>query len=271
MEVISLTKDKVRQINYDGKHSYEKKTTTKEVQNLKIATQFLNQTNTIVINNKSYKIKVPEIYCWNDKSNNLIMEECIGDNLELMLRNPQKRIFGVNLLHHIMKFILDENFYWHDFAPRNILFNNSNSEISLVDFERGISLDSTINKLSFFRENVYEEYVAFLLPEERPISSNEIFTLHNESNPTLEINSLTSNRIKLLARRLGFSNTISYSQYLNIIQMLITAETPFKKGNNIIFPIIELEDTLSQFGYEKYISIILDRNLIFGKEGERNE
>ncbi len=268
MEVISLSKDKVYQIDYNGKKSYIKKTIYTEVQNIKRARNFLEQKNGIELNGKSYRIKVPKLYYWDSKKNFLIMEECIGDNVELMLRSLPKRKLGVQILYSIMKFILNQNFYWHDFAPRNILFNELASEITFVDFERGITLDNNINKLNYFRENVYEEFVAFLLPDERPCSVDTIFSLHNEDDYHLNINNIKSNRIRLLSKKLGYSNTILFSQYLQMIKMLIVAEEPFENCENIEFPIVELERILAQDGYDRYISKVLEKN--WGAE-ERDE
>ncbi len=271
IEVISLSKNKVMQINYNNKIAYLKRTVNNEVQNIKIAKKFLSQVNSIVINEKQYKIKVPEIYTWDCSKNILIMEECIGNNLEIMLRSVESRKLGIQVLHSIMKFILDENFYWHDFAPRNILFNDLAAEISIVDFEKGITLDSNTNILHYFREGVYEEYSAFLLPEERPISADTIYSLHNEKDYYKNINDLKSNRIKLLAREYGYSQKILYSQYLQLIKLLVIAEEPFQKHNKIVFPIVELEDILQKKGYANYISMVLEKNSLFLGDDERYE
>lgn len=50
IEVISLSKNKVMQINYNNKIAYLKRTVNNEVQNIKIAKKFLSQVNSIVIN-----------------------------------------------------------------------------------------------------------------------------------------------------------------------------------------------------------------------------
>ena len=259
-EVISLTKDKVWTMQINQKTVYCKKTTYNEVENLKKARKFLLG-KSVFVNKKEYKINIPQIYFWNSNKSCIYMQECTGDNLELILRNLKERVRGINILHGLMEYLLSQKFYWKDFAPRNILVDDKT--ISLVDFERELIINEKLDIKWYLRENVYEEYVAFLLPKERPILPEQIFKLQNESNRLMNIKDIKSNRVKKIANRLNLSETICSNKYLQIIKMLVDAEEPKEDSNgNIIFPIIQLEQIMSDYGYDKYIEEILKRNNI---------
>ena len=220
----------------------------------------------ISINNLEYDVKVPNLIKWNEQEQQLTMDECVGENLEIMLKNDSTRKRGIEILNSTMNFILKNNFLWHDFAPRNIIIDNN--VISFVDFERGISLDKNIDKRYYLRENVYEEYVAFLLPNERPLSPKKIFSLTNdEKDYMLDLKNVKSNRIKLIAKKIGIEDQILYSQYLKITQMLVDAEQPYIINGNIEFPIIHLEKIMSEYGYDNYIDeIFKSKNRVLEEE-----
>lgn len=267
MQVISLTEDKVWRTEYDNSRAYAKKTKESEVNNIQKASEFLKG-KSIVINGEIYQVNVPEIYSWDGRC--LIMEECIGENLELMLRDEPKREAGKNALNSVMNFCLKEHFYWHDLAPRNMIINGHDQTISLVDFERGVTLDRNFNQRQYLRENVFEEYVAFLLPEERPIKADKVFELQKEeNNPFIDVRNVKSNRVKKLAKKLNLPDNILYSQYLKLISMLIKAEEPLRKDGKVIFPIVELEEILAKDGYDAYISEVYKRNNLRERGVER--
>lgn len=263
LQVISFTEDKVWRTKYHNDNAYAKKTNESEVKNIQIASDFLKG-KSVTVNGEAYKIKVPEIYSWDNKC--LIMEECIGENLELMLRNDTKREVGKNFLNAAMNFCLSEKFYWHDFAPRNMIVNRQDKIISLVDFERGVTLDSNFNQKKYLRENVFEEYVAFLLPEERPIRTSRVFELQDEADTLMDVRSIKSNRVKKMAKKLNLPDNILYSQYLKIIYMLIKAEEPLRRQGKVIFPIVQLEEILAKDGYDTYINEVYKRNNILERE-----
>jgi len=267
LEVISLTKDKVWQTNYNNENAFCKKTTIDEVNNLRKVESFFKNNNCKILND--FTLKVPQIYSWDGSC--LTMEECKGQNLEIMLRTMGQREEGKKFLNAMLNFMLNNNFYWHDFAPRNILVNQNEKEISIVDFERGIKLEglSFINYVrDFIRENVYEEYAAFLLPSERVFEAKKIFSLNNdEIDYDVDLKKVKSKRVKNIAQKLHLPTPITYSKYLEIIYMLIKAETPYCRNAEVIFPIVELEDILLTSGYNDYTNEILKRNNMLELEG----
>lgn len=265
-QVISLTKGKVWKTNFNGKSVYAKKTNRAELENLLKGKKFLKD-KYLNINEKIYKIDIPEVYNWNQEANCMIMEECVGSNLELRLREKERREEGVIILHSVLKFMIDNKFYWKDFAPRNIIIGED--IIYLVDFERGLEFEVG-NIKDFFRENVYEEYVALLLPEERPISKEKILKISEEENKKIDLGTIHSSRIRRIAQKKKITNEISYTQYMKILDMILIAEEPKRnESGEVIYPIVELEEILEKKGYEHYIKEILMRNNI-EIEGERD-
>ena len=88
-----------------------------EVKKIEEARKIL-KTHKIEINNIEYSLHLPKIYAF--KNNKIYMEFLKGDNLELILRTPQNRKSGVQILNSIFQYLYDNKIYWKDFAPRNI-------------------------------------------------------------------------------------------------------------------------------------------------------
>lgn len=264
-EVISLDPSKLWYKKQEDKIIVYKKTSISEKDNLIKAKNFLNK-KLIKIGTVDYSVQVPNIYSWDENQNILSMSHCPGNNLELLLRNPEQRSFAIPFLQAIMRFVLTEHFYWQDFAPRNIILDNK--IIYLVDFEKGLNF-SIDNLVTFFRNHVFEEYSSFLLPSECLISTKHIFSPSlEEKNKKISINDIQVKRIKSIAIALGYSNSISIEDYLNIQKMIIKAEEPFYNDANLIFPRIELVKMLENKNtdpsvYQKYAKEILIRNNIF--------
>ena len=180
MEVISLEEGKVIiKDNVVLKHS-----NFHEVQALKKAYE------------KSHDLKkiiVPEIYDFNDGV--ITMQRCFGDNLELLLRDAKTHEEGVKHVNYVLDYLLSNGFYWKDFAPRNILYNNG--KYMIFDFERGLE-ENVINKNLYFIDNVYEEYGAFLLPEERLFTVDDIFNISDST--LINIENISSKRVKKILK-----------------------------------------------------------------------
>jgi hypothetical protein len=191
------------------------------------------------------------------------MSYCSGENLELLLRNADTRQSAIPFLQAMLKFVLKKKFYWQDFAPRNIIINDE--IIYLVDFEKGLEF-STNNLQTFFRNHVFEEYSSFLLPDERLISCEKIFSPSTEEkNKKININDIKVQRIKHIALALGYNDVISMEEYLNIQKMILKAEEPFYKEKELVFPRVELTKMLENKNtdsnaYFKYATEILVRN-----------
>lgn len=278
-QVISLDPKKIWYETIGNKTIVYKKTSVQEKDNLIKAKIFLNA-KSVNIEDTCYSIQVPDIYSWNQDTSTLSMSYCLGENLELLLRNPHTRNSSIPFLQSMMRFVLTQHFYWQDFAPRNIII--ADRIIYLVDFEKG--LDFSIDNLkTFFRNHVFEEYSSFLLPSERLITAKQIYSPSTEEkNNQIKITDIQVKRVKSIAMALGYSDFISMQEYLNIQAMIINAEEPFWDGSNLVFPRIELVKMLENKNidssvYQKYASEILSRNkqvcqnLIPRKKGTERE
>lgn len=268
LQVISLDPKKIWYESASDKQIVHKRTSTQEKDNL-IKAKFFLENKSIKINDMHYSIQVPDIYAWNETTNILSMSYCSGNNLELLLRTPHTRQNAIPFLQSILRFVLTQHFYWQDFAPRNIIVGDTT--IYLVDFEKGLFF-SIDDWQTFLRNHVFEEYSSFLLPNERLISSELIFSPSSkERNKRIHINGIQVKRIKSIAIALGYTDTISIEEYLNIQKMIIKAEEPFYMGTNLVFPRVELVKMLENKSinpsvYQKYANEILLRNNLTPKQ-----
>ena len=245
MDVVSLEEGKV--IIKDDK--VVKKSTVSELNNLLNASKMIKG-HDICVNGTEREIKVPEVYNFID--NKIIMERCYGDNLEIMLRNYDTHDKGVIFTNQILKEFLKKKFYWKDYAPRNILIDDNN--ISIMDFERGIDKEDT-ELTDYFLDSVYEEYGSFLLPEERIFKVEDIF--ENNHNKIIHIEEINSKRVKNILKKLGYSNNIPLHAYALAVKMIVVNEEPYRDNDDIIYPLIELEDYIAAYGYDKYTDRII--------------
>ena len=245
MEVISLEKGKVT----IKENEVIKKSNKKELNNLLHAHKKINGQN-IFIMGTDYNVVVPEVYDFAD--GNIIMEKCYGNNLEIMLRNNKTHSMGVEYNNQILKEFIKKKFFWKDYAPRNILVNHNS--ISIMDFERGID-EENVHLLEYFLDSVYEEYGAFLLPEERFFKIDDFF--NTKSDSIISINEIGSKRVKKILEVMGYENTIPFGAYVLAVRMIVINETPYVKDNDIVYPLIELEEYIANEGYEKYTDRII--------------
>lgn len=246
MEVISLDEGRIA----FNEKKVIKLTSESEKTCLVKASETLKTFSPFSFQGKEYNICTPNVY---DFSNGkLTMERCFGDNLEILLRGSKHSVNAL-LVNELLKYFIENKFFWKDFAPRNIMINDN--YIYIMDFERGLVLGS-ININDYFANNVYEEYSAFLLPNERQISIDEALPL-NINCENISVASIESKRIKTILKQLGYTTSCSLKDYYEAVRMLINAETPFVSKGEIIFPLVELEDYIKENGYEKYAKRII--------------
>lgn len=251
MDVISLTKDKINKVIISNKEIITKKSSFEEIKNIENARKFFKNKE-IILNNKTYTFHLPHIYDY--QNNTIYMEFMKGHNLELALRENEKHKTAAQITSNLLQYLCDNKIYWGDFAPRNVLIDEANNKINLCDFERGIK--DNIPQKTYLQHFVYEEYAAFLLPRERTFSEtiDKIFTVDNIKS--VQFREIKSNRVKhiIMAKHLAM-NSLTNQTIANINKMIILAETPYLKQNNLIFPIIELE-TIKDKSYELFANKI---------------
>ncbi|MBE6156249.1 MAG: hypothetical protein E7161_00680 [Firmicutes bacterium] len=236
--IVSFDPNKTWTINVKEKIIFCKRTIENEIKNLKKMKKLLLKKE-ININNKKYEIVVPEISSWDIENNILYMQYCEGKNLEFYLRNEKTHKEGVEYLNALLNFFIENRIYWIDFAPRNILIGKG--KIYLVDFEKGIA-PKNIKIYNYLRNHVYEEYCLFLFEDERIFNLDFVFKIRDtEKNDFYYLKDIKSYRIKAIARHLGYHNTLTNEEYLNIWKMLILVEEPKLINNNIYFGGVDLD------------------------------
>jgi len=236
--IVSFDPNKTWAINVKGKIIFCKRTIKNEIKNLKKIKKLLLKKE-ININNKKYEIFVPEIISWDIENDILYMQYCKGKNLEFYLRNKDTHTEGVEILNSLLKFLIDNKIYWIDFAPRNILIGDD--KIYLVDFEKGIA-PKNINVYNYLRNHVYEEYCLFLFKDERIFDLEFVFNIRDEEKESFySLKDINSQRIKSIARHLGYDDILTSEEYLDILKMLILVEEPKLIRNKFFFSGVELD------------------------------
>lgn len=223
----------------DGSNSiFCKKSSMNELNtNLIFSEKLKNES--IVVDNQKYKLNIPNIYDFNEFDGILKMEFCKGVNLEFLLRNKKTYKLGMKILNSLLKYMLDNNLQWIDFAPRNVLIDGNN--LNLVDFEKGIN---NTDIFGYLRNHVYEEYGSFMLPEDRMYMPDEVFDINKNSSIIHFIKDIGPKRIKAVADILGYKDFLTEYEYLQIIKTFIIAEIPIKQSNDYVFPRVYLEQIL---------------------------
>ena len=221
----------------NNKKIFCKKTCENEIKNLKKLKQLINNKK-IIIEEKEYNILLPNVLKW-DKINHILYTDfCDGENLECLLRNQESHEKGVLILNSLLEFMINNNIFWVDFAPRNILI--SENIIYLVDYEKGI-MDSK-KVYEYLRNHVYEEYALFLFKNERLFDLDYILRAREEEKgKIIPFNELECQRIKKMAEKMNFINEITIEQYLKLLGILIKVEEPKIINNNFNFPGVELD------------------------------
>lgn len=251
MEVISLEEGR---IVYSGNLVY-KLSSEEEYNTLIVAGLKVSKLPNLCINNKQYKISTPKAILYSDGK--ICMSRCYGDNLELILRDMKSHKEGVEYINGLFKCFIENNFYWKDFAPRNIMIDND--VIYIMDFERGLG-DENLSINDYLVDIVYEEYSAFLLPSERLVDVNSVY--QSLDSRIIVFDNIKSRRVRNILRLTHGEEDVTYKDYLFAIKSIVICETPYIENGVIKYPILELEEYMKQNGVEKYARKIV---------GESNE
>lgn len=227
-----------------------KKTNIYELKNIKKINKIILNRK-IKISDKIYNIRTPEIIKWDKDNKILYLKYCNGNNLEFILRNKKTHKKGVLILNTILNFFIENNIFWRDFAPRNIIIEENT--IYIVDFEKGFK--KAKNYREYLRFNVLEEYCLFLTEKERIYNINDILLQPKEKNIKYKFENIKDKRYVYIAKELGCQDAINKSQYISILKMLIKIEQPKLINNVFCFPGVELDKIFRDYKKEKALKI----------------
>lgn len=256
--IVSYDSNKIWEEIVNDNIIFYKKTKVNEVKNI-IKMNKLLQNKNININNHKYKLKVPNIYNWDNNKEILSMEFCKGKNLEFYLRNENTYTEGQLILNKLLDFFIKNKIYWLDFAARNIIVGEN--KIYFVDYEKGFARKN-IKIKEFFRNHVYEEYCVFLFLKDRKYNVDEILNLRREKNSTFNLSEIKCKRCYKIAQLLGYTKTITKKQYLDILKMIITVQEPKIINDKFYFPCVELDkifiNETKEKALEKYCKKVIN-------------
>lgn len=256
--IVSYDSNKTWEEKVDDNIIVYKKTEVNEFKNI-LKMKKLLQNKSINIKGRKYKLKVPSVYDWDDNKGILAMEFCKGKNLEFYLRNENTYNKGQFILNKILNFLIQNQIYWLDFAARNIIVGKN--EIYFVDYEKGFGRKN-IKIKEFFRNHVYEEYCVFLFLKDRKYSIDEILSSKREKNNTFNLSQIKCKRCYTIAKLLGYNQTITKRQYLDILKMLITVQEPKVVDDKFYFPCVELDKIFvndnKEIALEKYCKKVIN-------------
>ncbi len=235
--IVSYDSKKTWIINRNNSLIFCKKTNFDEVDNIKYITKLISN-EIITISGKKYILGIPRIINWDSASNILYLEYCEGENLEFYLRSETRHFEGRDIINGLLDFFIKNKIFWIDFAPRNIIINSD--KIFIVDFEKGI-LSSATPLVEYFRNHVYEEYCLFLLKSERKKYFDNIFYVSEQENLIFDLEKIESDRFREIAKMLGYTETITKREYLQILKIVTDVEEPYIKDGKFVFPGVILD------------------------------
>ena len=235
--IVSYDKTKTWITNINDMYIFNKKTDINEFNNLNLAKEMFKGYS-ILVENKGYEIYVPNIISWDNHNNILQLEYCEGINLEFILRDKNTHEKGVLILNSMLDLLVSNKIYWSDFAPRNILL--SEHRICIVDFEKGF-MDVESKLVDVFRNHIYEEYCLFLLSNERKNYVDNIFDIRTSEDDIIKLDNLKNNRIREIAKLLGYKESILKSDCLKILKMILEVEEPYVEDGKYIYPGVILD------------------------------
>ena len=237
-----------------------KRSSEKEMESIKYFSNLVKGKSISVFGEKFY-FNIPRIFDWDEEQQVLSMEYCSGVNLEFILRNEKTYSYGVTILNELLSFMIENKYYWIDFAPRNVLVDGN--VLTLVDFEKGFGAYDTRD---YLRNHVYEEYGSFTFLKDRMYTPDDVFDVTDEEEEKIyKILEIGPKRIKAVAALLGYQDVLTRSEYLSIIKTFIVAEEPYENGDDIVFPRVELEKVLKDKevnpeAFVNYGRIVIDIN-----------
>ena len=235
--IVSYDETKTWVTDINGEYIFNKKTGSSELINLGLAKEKL-EGRSVMLEGKKYTIHIPNVIFWNETDCVLQLEYCMGNNLEFLLRDADTHKRGVNILNSILDFLINNRIYWVDFAPRNVIL--SESKIYIVDFEKGF-MDEESSLVDVLRNHIYEEYCLFLFRDERKKIVDGIFDVETDSNVVIRVDSIKNNRIREIAKLLGYKTNILKSDFLDILRIIIDVEEPYIEDNKQIYPGVILD------------------------------
>ena len=175
------------------------------------------------------------------------------------------RTQNVNFTHHFIEWMKNTGTFWRGVAPRHILINSNQKEISLLDFERPITLKQNgFNNEEYtklLRGLVHEEFCAFLFEDEQHLIFPNFWNI-NVSQEDIPLNIIHGKRVKLLLEYFfgQLRETVQTEQLHFVYKFMSSIVTPFFIENKPFFPLKAIDETARE--PKDYVDTILQLSKI---------
>lgn len=250
----------------DGFCVVTKITTVKEVENMVEINTHLLSVKPFKWQDDLYKVVTPKIVSWDEAIKVLTLELKEGDNLEASLSSAgDNRKQNIDFTHQFFEWMKATGTFWRGAAPRHIVINSNQKEISLLDFERPVTLrqigfkDEEFNTL--LRGLVHEEFCAFLFDDEQSVVFPDIWKIESY-NEVIRLNTIHGKRIKLLLEFFfGFlGETIRTEQLHFVYEFMSSIVTPFLFEGKQFYPLKAIDKKTKMA--EDYVDMVLQLSKI---------
>lgn len=245
-----------------GSYVITKKTTLKEVVNMVEMGAHLENAKKFEWQGESYKVVIPKIVTWDQTTETLTLEAKDGKNLEALLflpNNNRKQI--VDLTYEFLNWMKSTGTFWRAAAPRHIIIDSKQKEISLLDFERPACLREDRFSEKEFNERlaglVHEEFSAFLFGDEQDMVFPNIWSLENP-NEIISLDTIHGKRIKLLLNNFfgPIGETVRKDQLYFVYKFMSSIATPFLIQGRPFYPFKAMDKNTRNT--EDYVKTVLD-------------
>jgi len=256
---ISLDDGKITLTEHNGIDCIQKVTNEKEIENMTLISEHLKGLNRVFLDGMGYTITTPRILEWNPNTGFLKLELKNGNNLEEVLENASAgRSKDISFIKEFFGWMESSGTFWRGAAPRHIIINKPQKEISLLDFERPV----TIKKGGFggaefqlrLRGLVHEEFCAFLYDNEQLDLFPHIWD--HDKDEQIEVGSIFGKRVNLLIKHFFApkEEIIPIEQLLFIYKIMSSVVTPFLIEGRPFYPILALDNIARD--PEEYVNVV---------------
>jgi len=263
INVVSFDSDKVKIYHKeDGSLVIAKRTNTTEAINMSQIKEHMisRDRSSLSWEGTTFTVRVPEAISWDNENGVLVTKYFEGENLELLLRseNHDTRKKFVDFTKIFIEWMKNAGIIWRDAAPRNVAVNEETKEICIFDFEKGSLLQdrpySTEEFNSAIRGIVYEEFAAFLFPEEQQQVFGDVWVAEDV---LISQNYFRGRRERILYKRLfgDLKDRLCLKKVVSVQRLMAEVVTPYLVEGKVFFPLIYLAKSKSA---EEYINLLLE-------------
>lgn len=241
--VTSLKEGRLSVVKRNSRFCVSKYTNAVEFRNLTRASKWLKGAGGFKGNTSggNVTVAVPRIENWDAKQGLLVMELCAGKNVETeLIGGSARRQFYVALLSDLLLWIRTKSFYWKNFAPRNVLYDDSTDTVYLVDFESPLRIGRRrMSKRSFgiyCQDNVILELSAVLFKREQDVVCPAIW--ENWRSGSVRLAHIEGRRKRrFIQLHHPGKRLITYAEFVQIQQRIVAIATPFPYNGSIFYPL----------------------------------